>query len=238
MGDVDQRDQQDRLDELPAENRVIVSGWILSAPVCFFTSSRAAVIRGLGVVDRAADPFRQCRLVSRREAVSTVSLSSASIGHAPPARRRTCRWWSSNSWAMSDCSCSSDAPYSGVAEAAEQRLAPPSTVISLRRRSPWLIWWRCSTRARPTLVTTRPRLRRRAGCPRAGYGRTTSSRVRARRPPCWWWCSPRPGRRWRSSSARDARRRAEAMPGAGLAAAQVEPPPDLPQRPPLRWFGP
>ena len=84
--------------------------------------------------------FGTADLVSRRDAVRMVSLPNASIA-APTADSASYRAdVVTRSWAMSDWSWASVAPYSALPNPPNSTV-PSSTVISLLRRSPCEIWW-------------------------------------------------------------------------------------------------
>ena len=195
-------------------NRVIVSVWILSAPVCFFTSSRAADISALGSLTELRIRFGIADLVSRREALEHRVL--AEYLDRGRHRRLGAELVGRRHQQLGDVGlqlCVGRAVF-GVAEAAEQRLAGVdrdllAAQIAVGDLVPMQHAQRSPHAADQSLVGGVVRALSREGV----CGRTTSIRVRAPRRP-WWWCSRLRGRRRRWPSARDVRPRGASTPAA------------------------
>src|SRR5271166_994180 len=122
-------------------NRVMVSVWISLAPVWRITSSRAAEM----TAPESPTDFRRRRgradFVSRPDAVRTESFPKWVMAAATADFASYTAVVVTRSWAMSDWSWRSVAPYSALSKPPKRAL-PSSTVISELRRSPWEIrWW-------------------------------------------------------------------------------------------------
>ena len=78
-------------------------------------------------------------LVSRRDAISTVSVPNVSIAAATAEGGSYTAEVVTSSWAISDCSCASVAPYSALSKP-PNCTRPSCTVISPQHRSPCEIW--------------------------------------------------------------------------------------------------
>ena len=123
--------------------RVMVSSRIALAPVWRLTSSRAAAVTALASPRDRRSRGGSAERVSRREALSTLSVPNSAIAARTEGSAPNFAVVVTSSCATSDCICSSEAPYS-EAPNPPNRAVPASMVISLARRSPWAIWWRCS----------------------------------------------------------------------------------------------
>ena len=146
----------------------MVSAWIWSAPVCFFTSSRAAVIKARGSSTDLRIRAGRADFVSRPDPSSTASGPRAATAARTDASAPNVAVVVSSSWAMSDCKCSSVAPYSELPKPPNSTVPESSTVISEERRSPWEIWWRCRTASDSHTVGTDPASALSSGVPRGG----------------------------------------------------------------------
>ena len=124
--------------------RVTVSVWICAAPVCNLTSSRTDARTAFGSVRLLVSRAGMADRVSRRDAASTVSVPRAAMAALTAALAPNRSVVVASSCATSDCSCSSGAPYSELPNPPNSPVSP-STVTSVARRSPWAIWWLCST---------------------------------------------------------------------------------------------
>jgi hypothetical protein len=116
-------------------NLVMVSDLIWSAPVCRFTSSRAADMMAPASATDLRIRAGTADLVSRREARRTVSFPSTSTAAPTAASAPNKSVVVTRSWATSACSCSSVAPYSAFPNPPKHAV-PSSMVTSLLRRSP------------------------------------------------------------------------------------------------------
>ncbi len=77
--------------------------------------------------------------VSRRDPSSTASDPSAVTAALTDASAPNVAVVVSRSWAISDCRCSSEAPYSELPKPPNSAVPLSSTVISEDRKSPWEI---------------------------------------------------------------------------------------------------
>ena len=116
-------------------NRVMVAVVIWSAPVWRLTSSRAAAMTEPASLTASRTRLGIATLVSRRDAASTASLPNTVIAAATASSAPYSSLVVISSWAMSVCRCASEAPYSAWAKPPNTGV-PPTTVISLARRSP------------------------------------------------------------------------------------------------------